>query len=118
MITPRCEDASTAGDSHTLTCTVNSELPINLKWVRIINEEQVEAVNTSTITVRAQTVFDNKFTQKSITFQPLLTSHAGKYKCVSVLNIIDPKALSTTKELDCAVKVKSKYCFTFHISIY
>ena len=84
-ITPHCEETSTAGDSHNLTCTVTSESPANLKWVRIINEEQVEVVNTSTITVSAQIVFD-RITKRSFTFKPLLTSHAGKYKCVSVLN--------------------------------
>ena len=100
-----------AGDSHILTCTVKSESPANLKWVRIINGEQVEVVNTSNITVLAQIVSD-RITEISITFKPLHTSHAGKYKCVSVLNNMGPKALST-KELECAVKVKSKYCSAY-----
>ena len=95
-----------AGNNHTLTCTVNSDLAAKLTWVRIINEEEVEVVNTPTITVQAQTVFNNSFTKRSITFKPLHTSHAGKYKCVSVLINI-----SSTNELDCAVKVKSKYCY-------
>ena len=98
-----------AGDNHTLTCTANSELPANLKWIRIVNEVQVEVVSTKTITVQAQTAFD-QFTKRSITFKPLLTSHAGKYKCISVLNNMGPKSLST-KELDCSIKVKSKYCY-------
>ena len=113
-ITPPCEETSKAGDNHTLTCTVNSELPANLTWVRIVNGEQVKVVNTPNITVSAQTVSD-RITKRSITFNPLLTSHAGQYVCVSVLNSMGPKALGT-KELECAVNVKSKYCYGLHYS--
>ena len=105
-ITPPCEDISMAGDRYTLTCTVNSDLAAKLKWVRIINGEEVEVVNTPNITVQAQTAFNNNSAEKSITFKPLATSHAGKYKCVSVLNITGPKILST-KELECAVSIKN-----------
>ena len=97
----------TAGDNHTLTCTVNSELPANLKWVRILNGHQFEVENTSTITVSAQIVSD-RITKKTITFKSLLTSHGGRYVCVSRLNIWVRIALST-KELERTVKVKSKY---------
>ena len=100
-----------AGDIPTLTCTVNSEFPANLKWVRIINEVQVELENTPNITVSKQIV-SNKITKRNITFKPLLTSHAGKYKCVSVLNNYGPKLLST-KELEYAVIVQSKYCYDY-----
>ena len=97
-----------AGDNHTLTCTVNSELPANLKWVRIINGEQFEVVNTSTITVSAHNVSD-EITQKWITFKPLLTSHGGKYACVSVLYNIS-RRVQSTKELEYVVNIKSR-CF-------
>ena len=99
----------TAGDNHTLTCTVNSDLPANLKWIKIINEIQVELENTPNITVSKQSVSDD-ITNRSITFNPLLISHAGKYKCVSVLNNYGPKLLST-EELAYTVKVKCKYCY-------
>ena len=99
-----------AGDIHTLTCTVQSELPANLKWVRILNGTKIEVVNTSTITVSAESVVDNSTTIKNITFNCLHTSHAGKYECISVLNNTDSKVLST-KELECVVKVKSKHCY-------
>ena len=100
-----------AGDDHILTCTVNSELPANLKWIRIINKTQVEVDNTTTITVSAQIISD-RITNKSITFKPLLTSHAGVYKCISVLNNMGQKALST-KELEHPVKIKSKYSYHY-----
>ena len=115
MITPPCEKTFMAGDCHTLTCTVNSELPANLKWIRIVNGQQFEVVNTSTITVSMQNVLD-AITKGSITFKPLNASHAGMYKCVSVLSNRGPKLLSI-KELECAVKVKSKYCYNLHLSL-
>ena len=105
-ITPPCKDTFMAGESHILTCTVKSSVATNLTWVRIINGKEVEVVNTQNIIVQAQTAFNNNSAEKSITFKPLATSHAGKYKCVSVLNITDPKILST-KELECAVSIKN-----------
>ena len=110
-ITPPCEETYTAGDNHTLTCTVTSQSPANLKWVRIINGEQVEVVNTSTITVSAQIVSD-RIAKRSITFKPLLTSHAGKYKCVSVLTI----SHFFTEEALYLVKVASKYIVMTNIT--
>ena len=110
------EETSIAGDNHTLTCTVNSDLPANLKWVRIIDGEQFEVENTSTITISKQIVSDN-ITKKRITFKPLLTSHGGRYVCVSVLTNMAPKLIST-KELEYEVKVKSKYlmaCINHHL---
>ena len=112
-----CEEAPTAGDSHTLTCTVKSELPTNLNWVRIISEtEQVVVENTPNITISKQTKSGliPFLTSKSITFNPLLTSHAGKYACVSVLNNMGQRAIGTS-QLECAVKVKSKYCYRTYI---
>ena len=118
MITPpcesTCEEAPTAGDSHTLMCTAKSEfLPTSLSWVRIISEtEQVVVENTTNITISEQTKSGliPFLTSKSITFDPLLTSHAEKYACVSVLNNMGPKAVRT-RDLECVVKVKSKYCY-------
>ena len=108
-----CEQAPTAGDSHTLTCTVKSKQPTNLNWVRIISErKQVIVVNTPDITISKQTKSGliPFLTNKSITFNPLLTSHAEKYACFSVLNNMGPKAVGT-RDLECVVKVKSKYCY-------
>ena len=117
-----CEEALMAGDNHTLTCTAISELPTNLKWVRIINEnekEQIEVENTTNITVSAQIVSGkiNKTTTKTITFDLLLTSHAGKYACVSVLQNMGPNVVGTS-QLECVVKVKSKYCYRTYIIHY
>ena len=110
-----CEDNShtlTAGDNYTLMCTVKSDLPGTLKWVRIKNGGQVEVENTPTIKVSAQTAF-GMITEISITFKYLLTSHAGRYVCVSILNNISQKSLST-RQLECAVKIKSKNCCDLH----
>ena len=112
-----CEEAPTAGDSHTLTCTVKTEFPTNLNWVKIISEkEQVVVESTPNITISKQTKSGliPFLTSKSITFNPLLTSHAEKYACVSVLNNMRPKAIGT-KQLECVVKVKSKYCCRTYI---
>ena len=112
-----CEEAPTAGDSHTLTCTVKSELPTNLNWVRIISErEHVVVENTTNITISKQTTSGliPFLTNKSITFNPLLTSPAEKYACVSVLNNMGPKVVGT-RQLECVVKVKSKYCYRTYI---
>ena len=108
-----CEQAPTAGDSHTLTCTVKTELPTNLNWLRIISyKEHVVVVNTPNIRISKQTKSGliPLSTNKSITFNPLLTSHAEKYACVSVLNNMGPKVVGT-RFLECVVKVKSKYCY-------
>ena len=96
-----------AGESHILTCTVKSTFAPNLTWVRIINGKEVEVVNTQNITIQAQTAFNNNSAPKSISFKSLHTSHAGKYKCVSVFNFdIDVPSLLRTKKLDCAVNIK------------
>ena len=107
-----------AGDNHTLTCTVKSEFPANLKWIRIINEMLVELENTPNITVSKISVSD-EITKSIITFNPLLTLHAGKYKCVSELTNMGPKLLST-KELEHEIYVKRKYFITYiyHHSAY
>ena len=117
MITPpfvTCEDNHTLmfGVNHTLTCTVTSDLPAELKWIGVINEIQFELENTPNITVSKQ-IESDLFKKRSITFDPLLTSHAGKYKCVSVLTNMGPRILST-KELEHEVYVKSKYCYSLY----
>ena len=103
-----------AGDNHILTCIVNSEFPANLKWIRNINEMPDELENTPNITVSKQSVSD-EITKRSITFNPLLTLHAGKYKCVSVLTNMGPKLLSTQEE-EHEIYVKSKYFYSLYYS--
>ena len=123
MITPpcesTCEEAPTVGDSHTLTCTVKSEFPTTLNWVRIISKkDQVVNESTPNITISKQTTSGliPLSTNKSITFNPLLTSHAEKYACVSVLDNRKQSAKEIgTSRLECVIKVKSKYCYrTYH----
>ena len=115
-----CEEAPMAGDSHTLTCIAKSEIPTTLNWVRIISvKDPVVVENTTNITVSDQIQSGSipYSTNKSITFNPLLTSHAEKYACVSVLNKQKQSAkVIGTRQLECVVKVKSKYCYRTYIT--
>ena len=101
-------DNYTLDGNHTLTCTVMSDLPAKLTWIKIINENPIELENTPNITVSTEKKVSEKIKTRSITFHPLLTLHAGKYKCVSILHNMGPKLLST-KELEHKFYVKRKY---------
>ena len=75
--------------TFTLTCNVLCEWPVRVKW-DYPNGDRV--MSTSTITVLKRIHLLN--TTISIIFEPILTSHEGKYTCVSsVQNDMDEKFL-------------------------
>ena len=74
----------TAGNQHTLTCTatVNTYLSVTptIEW------SLPESVGNSFITVGGQST-SGAITTKTLTFNPLHTSHGGVYQCTATVNI-------------------------------
>lgn len=74
----------TAGNQHTLTCaaTVSTYLSVTptIEW------SLPEGVKNSSITVGGQST-SGAITAKTLTFNPLRTSHGGVYQCTATINI-------------------------------
>ena len=82
-------------ESFTLTCTVVCEFPgMMVNWVYADGQ----TIRTTDM-IRVEEASDNRryvvFTTKKITFNPLLTIHAKKYKCISSYDI---RGLQSQKE--------------------
>ena len=73
------EDTPTAGEKLTLTCSVRSKVPAMVKWV---TENGDPVLNTSDVIVSPQRM-DFLIPTVNISFEPLNTSHAGIYMCIS-----------------------------------
>lgn len=104
VITPN--GSTTAGDAYTLTCsaTVVENLAVepDIQW--LYNGTTVGGTN---ITMGAVRVMGNVFT-RNLTFNPLRTSHGGKYICNTSINVSAISLIGISNESFLDVTVQSK----------
>ena len=72
-----------AGDTLSLTCTVDVSLPPAVQW---IHPNSSVITNSSNISVGPPVTAGN-ITNLTLTFNPLLTSHGGQYTCQSEVDV-------------------------------
>ena len=106
MIDIHSSGASTAGQAHTLTCTAtvveNLVVEPTLEWL----DTDTNVVGGNSITV-GPPVTTGTNTTLTLTFNPLLTSHGGRYTCRVSINI-SAISLSNSNEMSDVVVVQSK----------
>ena len=71
-----------AGEKYTLTCNVTAEFAYSVKWLDSNNTE----IDYSKIDITLVTVSDGNTTSLLLHFDPLKTSHAGTYTCISFVD--------------------------------
>ncbi len=80
---------SEAGQSVSLSCTVTviENLIVNphIEWMKVGGSTTTNSQNTSVI----NTVVSGTASTLNVSFNPLLTSHAGQYQCRASVNISD-----------------------------
>ena len=112
VITP--DGSTTAGDVYTLTCSArvveNLAVEPDIQWL-YTNGTTVGGGN---ITVGAVRMTGNMFT-RNLTFNPLHTSHGGKYICNTSINVSAISLIGISNESSLDVTVQSK---KQHKSIY
>ena len=69
-----------AGDKYTLTCNVTAEFAHSVKWLDSNNTE-IDDPDIAIVIVS-----DDNTTSLLLHFDPLKTSHAGTYTCVSSIS--------------------------------
>ena len=106
MIDIHSSGASTAGQAHTLTCTAtvveNLVVEPTLKWLNT----DTNIVGGNDITV-GPPITTNTNSTLTLTFNPLHTSHGGRYTCRASINI-SAISLSNSSETFDDVVVQSK----------
>ena len=75
-ITASSNNPVTAGSSLTLNCTSTSNLVPHLKWIGLSDLANFENVSEH---------LNGESKSAILTFDPLQTSHAGNYTCVSII---------------------------------
>ena len=102
------KDKPEAGDCLTITCNVACEFPFTMKWVY---ENGDTVVNTTNLTVSKKERYCNNFIAISIIFKPVIPSHEGKYKCIS---LVDNMNINSNREKEYLLNITGK---TMQISI-
>ena len=91
-----------AGQGYTINCTLTSDITPTVQRI----DSSGNPLNNPYITVGISVVSGNQV-DISLTFDPLHTSHGGRYRCVSVVD--HPQSVQTATQ---DITVKSKYCLT------
>ena len=90
----------TAGDNHTIICSVETVEHLivkpTLKWVLISND----LANVSEYKVNSSTL--------ALAFNPLFTSYAGAYSCEATINIPEAGVVNLTQAVRTNVVIRSK----------
>ena len=106
MIDIRASGASTAGQAHILTCTAtvveNLVVEPTLEWL----DTDRHVVGDNDISV-GSSVTTGTNTTLTLTFDPLHTSHGGRYTCRARINI-PAISFSNSNEANSDVNVQSK----------
>ena len=100
-------NSHTAGQPYSLTCTVTSDRPPQIKWL----DPNRKPVSGEGITVSPQ-VTNGLVSTVEITFSSLRTSHSGIYTCIST--VTDPPL---RKQAVHQLRVESKK-FYFHNTVF
>ena len=113
MIDIHSSGASTAGQAHTLTCTAtvveNLVIEPTLEWL----DTDRHVVGDNDITVGPPITMGTN-TTLTLTFNPLHTSHGGRYTCRARINI-PAISFSNSNEADSNVTVQSKSLETINM---
>ena len=106
MIDIHSSGASTAGQAHILTCTAtvveNLVVVPTLEWL----DTDRNIVGDNSITV-APPVTTGINTTLTLTFDPLHTSHGGRYTCRATINIPVISIVNSSEVSDVLVQSKS-----------
>ena len=106
MIDIHSSGASTAGQAHTLTCTAtvveNLVVEPTLEWL----DTDRNIVGGNSITV-GPPVTTGTNTTLTLTFNPLHTSHGGRYTCRATVNIPAISSVNSSEVSDVLVQSKS-----------
>ena len=106
MIDIHSSGASTAGQAHTLTCTAtvveNLVVEPTLEWL----DTDRNRVGGNSITV-GPPVTTGTNTTLTLTFNPLHTSHGGRYTCRATVNIPAISSVNSSEVSDVLVQSKS-----------
>ena len=106
MIDIHSSGASTAGQAHTLTCTAtvveNLVVEPTLEWL----DTDRNIVGGNSITV-GPPITTGTNTTLTLTFDPLHTSHGGRYTCRASINIPAISIVNSSEASDVVVQSKS-----------
>ena len=106
MIDIHSSGTSTAGQAHTLTCTAtvveNVIVEPTLEWL----DTDRRVVGENSITV-GPPVTTGTNTNLTLTFNPLHTSHGGRYTCRAWINIPAISSVNSSKVSDIVVQSES-----------
>ena len=106
MIDIHSSGASTAGQAYTLTCTVtvveNLVVGPTLEWL----DTDTNIVGGNDITV-GPPITTNTNSTLTLTFNPLYTSHGGRYTCRASINISAISLSNSNETFDVVVQSKS-----------
>ena len=106
MIDIHSSGASTAGQTHTLTCTAivieNLVVEPTLEWL----DTDRHVVGGDDITVGSPVTMGTN-TTLTLTFSPLHTSHGGRYTCRASINIPAISLSNSNEVSDVVVQSKS-----------
>ena len=106
MIDIHSSGASTAGQAHTVTCTAtvveNLVVEPTLEWL----DTDRNIVGGNSITV-GPPITTGTNTTLTLTFDPLHTSHGGRYTCRATINITAISIINSSEVSDVVVQSKS-----------
>ena len=82
-------ETPTVGDTYTLTCTVQSDLPAMFTWLgpSPLNRPSISITHENL----TRTSIGFSVQRSNITFDPVLPSHGGEYTCQSAIDISSPR---------------------------
>ena len=87
-----------AGDTFSVTCTVDVSMPPDVQW---IYPNGTTVTNSSGINMGPPVITGN-ITNLTLTFNPLLTSHGGQYTCQSqVVTALSVQSENTNIAVEC-----------------
>ena len=100
-----------AGDKYTLSCNVTAEFVHSVKWL----DSNLIDVNDPDITM--VTVSEGNVTSLFLHFDPLKTSHAGTYTCVSSISEPTSIKIATRNLLVQSKSLNSLHQYHFLLSL-
>ena len=72
-----------AGEVHTFTCVVVTDITPTVKWMGPDGNPVVEGEGI----ILGDAVVEGNTTRLTMSFSPLCTSHGGSYSCLSVVDV-------------------------------
>ena len=105
-VTITSSGAPISGETYSLTCTVEANVPPTVQWLYSSNGTAV--TNESNITVGTERT-TNYTTILTLSFNPLHTSHGGQYTCQSTTDT-PPSTVNATRNV-----IVQGWCMDIHM---